>query len=64
MDLQAFQLVSGKRWSFVKLAVFVCFVVACALLVGSLLMPSKVRAALGDRSVDQPSFTQQLSRDH
>jgi hypothetical protein len=57
MDLQAFQLVSGRRWSFVKLAVFVCFAVACALLIGSLLMPSKAKAALGDRPIDNPAFT-------
>ena len=63
MDLQAFQLVSGKRWSFARLAVFVCFVVACALLIGSLLMPNKARAAFGDPPVDQPAFTQ-LSRDN
>jgi hypothetical protein len=58
MDLQAFQLVSGKRWSVARLAMFVCFMVACALLIGSLLLPNKARAAFGDRSVDQPASTQ------
>jgi hypothetical protein len=63
MDLQSFQLVSGRRWSFAKLAVFVCFAVACALLIGSLLMPSRAKAAVGERPIDQPSFTH-LSRNH
>ena len=60
--MQAFQLVSGKRWSFAKFAVFVCFVVACALLIGSLLMPNKARAAFGDHAVD-PLALIQLSPD-
>jgi hypothetical protein len=63
MDLQALQLVSGKRWSFAKLAMFVCFVVACALLIGSLLMPSKIRPAFGDRPMDQPVYAH-LSSHH
>ena len=61
MDLQAFQLVGGRQWSFVKLAVFVCFAVACALLIGSLLMPARAKAALGERAIGQPALTH-LSR--
>jgi hypothetical protein len=61
MDLQAFQLASGKRWSLAKLAVFLCFAAACALLIGSLLMPSRAKAAIGVSAIDQAAFTQ-LSR--
>jgi hypothetical protein len=62
MDLQTSQLASGRRGSFVKLAVFLCFAVACALLIGSLVMPSKVKAALGAHATDQVAFAQ-FSRD-
>jgi hypothetical protein len=60
MDLQASLSISGRRWSFAKLAVIVCFAVACALLIGSLMLPSKVKAAAGD-PIGQPTFLQ-LSR--
>jgi hypothetical protein len=63
MDLQSSQLASGKRGSFVKLAVFLCFAVACALLVGSLVLPSRVKADIGARAIDQVAFAQ-LSRDN
>jgi hypothetical protein len=61
MDLQASQLTSEKRWSLAKLAAFICFAVACALLLGSLFIPSKAKAAFGDRAFDLAPFTQ-LSR--
>jgi hypothetical protein len=62
MDLQSSQLASGKRGSFVKLAVFICFAMACALLIGSLVMPSRVKADIGAPATGQVAFAQ-VSRD-
>jgi hypothetical protein len=36
MDLQAAHRMNGKRWSWTKIAAFVCFACACGLLIGSL----------------------------
>ena len=41
MDLEAVQMMSGKRWSMTRLAVVLCFALTCALLIGSLISPSK-----------------------
>jgi hypothetical protein len=51
MDLQAAELLSGRRWSTVKLAALVCLALACALLIGSLLMPARAEA---DARQNQP----------
>jgi len=50
MDLQAAELWSGRRRSLTKLAAVACFALACAFLIGSLLMPAgHARNALSDR---------------
>ncbi len=36
MDLQAAHKMNGKKWSWAKLAAFLCFATACGLLIGSL----------------------------
>jgi hypothetical protein len=36
MDLQAAYRTTGKRWSWTKLAAFICFAATCGLLIGSL----------------------------
>jgi hypothetical protein len=40
MDLQAADMSGGRRWSLTKLAAAACFALACAFLIGSLLMPA------------------------
>ena len=44
MDLQAAEMLSGKRWSLTKVTALVCFALACGLLIGSLLTPAKAEA--------------------
>jgi len=52
MDFQATQKF-GRRWSFAKLAAFLCFAAACAFLAGSLAHPVKARSGLsGTASID------------
>lgn len=45
MDLQAAQMLNGRRWSPIKLAALVCFLMACGLLIGSLMMAAKAGAS-------------------
>jgi hypothetical protein len=40
VDLQAAELSDGRRWTLIRLAAVVCFALACAFLIGSLLMPA------------------------
>jgi len=47
MDLQAAEMLSGRRWSTLKVAALVCLALACALLIGSLLMPARSDAGIG-----------------
>lgn len=41
MDLQAAQMMRGKRSMLSKVTVVVCFALACALLIGSLISPGR-----------------------
>jgi hypothetical protein len=40
VDLRAAELSGGRRWTPIHLAAAVCFALACAFLIGSLLMPA------------------------
>jgi hypothetical protein len=51
MDLQAAHQMNGKRWSWIKIAAFLCFAAACGLLIGSLAGSPTVHAAAGTRHV-------------
>ena len=42
MDLQATESMSGKRSPLTTLVTLFCFALACALMIGSLLMPGKL----------------------
>jgi len=52
MDLQSARMRSG-RWSIPKLTVLICFALACALLIGSLLSDS--HAATGHEAIRSPA---------
>lgn len=41
MDLQSVNMLGGSRWSIARLAAVACFALACALMVGSLIVPAK-----------------------
>lgn len=49
MDLQAAHQMNGKKWSWTKIAAFLCFAVACGLLIGSLAGSPAAKAAAGFR---------------
>lgn len=44
MDLQAAQAMRGKQGTLTRLTVSMCFAVACVLLIGSLITPSKAHS--------------------
>lgn len=41
MDLQTVNMLGGNRCSITRLAAIACFAVACALMIGSLIVPTK-----------------------
>jgi hypothetical protein len=45
MDLQAAYKMNRKGWSFTKFAAFLCFAVACGLLIGSLKLSPAAKAS-------------------
>jgi hypothetical protein len=40
VDLRAAELSGGRRWTLIRFAAAACFALACAFLIGSLLMPA------------------------
>ncbi|HXF55495.1 MAG TPA: hypothetical protein VNK52_15380 [Hyphomicrobiaceae bacterium] len=65
MDLQAAELSSGRRWSPTKLAAAACFALACAFLIGSLLMPAgQARDALSNHPLKWAPSETLASPDH